>query len=78
MGTKEEVVSLICEVFDVKKDEVNMDVSLYDSLGVDSTEMVELRVAINKKLGINLSQGEISNRHTPNQIIEIVEKKKSS
>jgi acyl carrier protein len=78
MGTKEEVVPLICEVFDVKEDEVNMDVSLYDSLGVDSTEMVELRVAINKKLGVNLAQGEISNRHTPNQIIEIVEKKKSS
>ena len=76
MSLKEEIINLIAETLDVDKDELKEDKSLYDSIGVDSTEMVELRVVIKKKLGVELEQGEITNKHTPNQIVEIVEKKK--
>ncbi|UCC95077.1 MAG: acyl carrier protein [Candidatus Omnitrophota bacterium] len=76
MEIKENIIGLICKVLDVQAQEVKLDETLYDTLGVDSTEMVELRVAINKNLGINLEQSEVTNRQTPNQIIEVVEKKK--
>ncbi|MBU0694850.1 MAG: acyl carrier protein [Candidatus Omnitrophica bacterium] len=76
MGIKEDVLGIICKTLDVKEEEVAPDKTLYDSLGVDSTEMVELRVAINKSLEINLEGNEITNRHSPNQIIEIVAQKK--
>ena len=76
MGLKEEILDLISQTLDVDKDELVEDKSLYDSIGVDSTEMVELRVVIKKKLGVELEQGEITNKHTPNQIVEIVQNKK--
>jgi acyl carrier protein len=76
MGLKEEIVDLICKTLEVKPEEIKADQSLYDSIGVDSTEMVELRVSLNKSLGVELAQGEITNQQTPNQIVEIVDKKK--
>jgi len=76
MGLREEIVDLICKALDVKAEEVKDDQTLYDSIGVDSTEMVELRVSINKNFGVNLEQGDITNKQTPNQIIEIVQSKK--
>jgi acyl carrier protein len=76
MGVRETVLGIICRVLDVKEEELKWDATLYDSLGVDSTEMVELRVAINKRLGVSLQQSDITNHNTPNQIVEIVEKKK--
>lgn len=76
MGIREEIVDLICKALEVKPEEVKDDQTLYDSIGVDSTEMVELRVSINKNFGVNLEQGDITNKQTPNQIIEIVQSKK--
>lgn len=72
---RDDIIEVIKEVFDTQ--EVETEKSLADSLGVDSTEIVELRVALNKKLGIDLKPGDISNKHSPSQIIEIIEKKKS-
>ncbi len=76
MGLKEDVVGLICKTLEVKPTEIKEGQTLYDSIGVDSTEMVELRISLNKSLGVNLEQGEITNKLTPDQIVEIVAKKK--
>lgn len=76
MSLGDDILDLICTTFDVKKEELKPNTTLYDSLGVDSTEMVELRVAINKKFGVNIEQGEITNKHTPSNIIEVIERKK--
>lgn len=76
MALREEIIDLICKALDVKPEEIKDDQTLYDSIGVDSTEMVELRVSINKNLGVDLQQGDITNKQTPNQIIEIVQSKK--
>ncbi len=76
MTLKEEIIDLICQALEVKKEEIKEDQTLYDSVGVDSTEMVELRVAINKNLGVNLEQGDITNKQTINQIVDTVQNKK--
>lgn len=76
MGLKEDIIDLICKTLEVKPQEIKEDQSLYDSIGVDSTETVELRVSINKNFGVKLEQGEITNKSSLNQIVEIVEKKK--
>ncbi|MCP4653400.1 MAG: acyl carrier protein [Candidatus Omnitrophica bacterium] len=77
MSMKEEIIDLIAKTLDVGSDEIKEGVSLYDGVGVDSTEMVELSIAIGKHIGITLSPGEVTNKNTPNEIIEIVEKKKN-
>ncbi|MBU1121287.1 MAG: acyl carrier protein [Candidatus Omnitrophota bacterium] len=76
MGVKEDVIGVICEVLDVAENEVKDEQTLYDSLGVDSTEMVELSVSLSKKFGVKLQYKEITNKSTVSEIADVVEKKK--
>ncbi|MCM8773626.1 MAG: acyl carrier protein [Candidatus Omnitrophica bacterium] len=76
MSIKDEVLSLLGETLDVGIEELKEDKSLYESLGVDSTEMVEVRIALKKKLGVELKDGEITNKQTLREIISIIESKK--
>ncbi len=71
-------VLLIAETLDADKTDIKDNVSLYDCLGVDSTEMVELNVALQKKFGVRFAQNEISNRCTLADIVRIIQSKKSA
>lgn len=75
MAVKDEVLGIICNVLDAKAEEIDWDKSLYDGLGVDSTEMVEVVVALNKHFGIKLETNEVTKFSTPSQIVEIVKKR---
>ncbi len=76
MGLKEEVIELISKTLDVGKEELKEDQKLYDSIGVDSTEMVELAVTFNKSFGIKIETNEITKFSTINEITEVIRKKK--
>ena len=76
MSLKEEVLDLICETLDVKKEEITDGQKLYDSLGVDSTEMVEVVVSMNKHFGIKIETNEVTKFSTPEEIVSIIESKK--
>jgi len=77
MGIKEEVISAIAKTLDVGENELVEDKTLYDSIGVDSTEMVELTVALGKEFGVKIETNEIGKTSTPLQIVSIIEQKKS-
>ena len=74
---KEEVIDLIGKTLDVSRSELVEDKKLYDSLGVDSTEMVELVVSLNKHFGIKIDTNEITKYSTPLEIVTVVESKKN-
>lgn len=76
MGLKEEVAELISKTLDIEKSEIKDSQQLYDSVGVDSTEMVELVVTFNKHFGIKLETNEITKFSTLNEIVGVIEKKK--
>jgi acyl carrier protein len=76
MSLKEELLDLICKTLDVKKEEIKNGQKLYDSLGVDSTEMVEMVVSLNKHFGVKIETNEITKFSTPEEIVSIVESKK--
>jgi len=73
---KEEVLNLICDTLDIKREELKDGQKLYDSIGVDSTEMVELVITLNKHFGIKIETNEITKFSTPEEITALVEKKK--
>lgn len=73
---KEEVLNLICNTLDIKREELKDGQKLYDSIGVDSTEMVELVITLNKHFGIKIETNEITKFSTPEEIVAAVEKKK--
>lgn len=75
MELKQRIINFIAETLDVKKDEIAEGKSLYDSIGVDSTEIVELSIALSKAFTVNIKQNEITKNSTPLQITELIENK---
>jgi acyl carrier protein len=59
----------------VKQEELKDDVSLQDSIGVDSTEMVEAVIALEKAFTTKLSAKEITKFSTLNDIEKIIQSK---
>ena len=64
------------KVLDIKPEEIVPGAKLDEALGIDSTEMVEISVAIKKELGVQLKDNELKKTHSFNDIIKIVESKK--
>jgi acyl carrier protein len=60
MNVKEKVKNLLIELFEIDSDEIKDDVELYSGLGLDSTETVELILAIEKLFNIEIGEKEIT------------------
>jgi len=63
------------KVLDIKESEIVPSAKLSDSLGIDSTEMVEISVVIKKELGVALKDNELKKTHSFNDIIGILKTK---
>lgn len=75
MELKEQIKQTIVSTLNIRPQELKEGVSLENSLGVDSTEMVELTVAISKKFNIKLADKEISKASTLGDIENVVKSK---
>lgn len=73
MEAKEKVRETLIDLLRLKPQEVKDDVRLCDGIGVDSTEMVELVIALEKAFGKKLSPKEITKFCTVNDIARIVQ-----
>ena len=67
--------SIFKKVLDIKEDEIIPGAKLDESLGIDSTEMVEIFVVIKKEMGIALKDNELKKTHSFNEIVEILKSK---
>lgn len=76
MSVKEEVIKVIADTLEVGQEEVVDGKNLYESIGVDSTEMVEVCVALGKHFGTKIQASEVNKDSTPEDIVKIVEQKK--
>jgi acyl carrier protein len=59
----------------IKPEELKDDVALEDGIGVDSTEMVEALIALEKTFGKKLSPKEITKSSTINDIEKAINSK---
>jgi acyl carrier protein len=75
MDTKEKIKDVLVNLLKVKPQELKDDVKLYDSIGVDSTEMVETVIALEKAFGTKLSPKEITKFSTINEIEAVIASK---
>lgn len=73
MDTKAKVKEVLSSLLKVKIDELKDEVTLIDSIGVDSTEMVESVIALEKAFGVKLSPKEITKNSTINDIAGNIE-----
>lgn len=74
METVEVVKKVINEAIGIKLEEMNPDTNLYDNLGMDSTELVEVAIALEKELGIKIPKGTLNVKSTIAQVAENLDK----
>jgi acyl carrier protein len=75
MDTKNKVKEVLANLLKVKIEELKDASTLTDSIGVDSTEMVESVIALEKSFGVKLSPKEITKSCTINDIVSNIEQK---
>ena len=75
METKQKIRDVLANLLKVKPEELKDDVSLQDSIGVDSTEMVESVIALEKAFGTKLSPKEITKFSTLSDIEQVINSK---
>ncbi|MBC8436491.1 MAG: acyl carrier protein [Candidatus Omnitrophica bacterium] len=78
METKERIKDILSKLLKVKPEELKDDVSLESSIGVDSTEMVETVIALEKAFNTKLSPKEIIKSSTINDIEAVIKSKLSA
>jgi len=75
MDTKTKIKEVLSNLLKVKIDELKDEISLTNSIGVDSTEMVESVIALEKSFGVKLSPKEITKNSTINDIVNNIQSK---
>jgi acyl carrier protein len=75
MDIKAKTREVLSNLLKVKADELKDDVSLQESIGVDSTEMVESVIALEKAFGVKLSPKEITKSSSMDDIATVIQAK---
>jgi len=75
MSTKDKIRECLVSLLKIKPEELKDDVKLYDGIGVDSTEMVETVITLEKLFAVKLSPKEITKFSTINEIEKIIDSK---
>ncbi len=72
---EQKVKTFMKKALDINADDISPDKKLDQSLGIDSTEMVEISVGLKKEFGIALGDNELKKTQTFNEIIQILKAK---
>lgn len=78
MEVREKVRETLINLLKLKPSEVRDDAKLCDGIGVDSTEMVEFVIALEKAFAVKLSPKEITKFCSVNDIDKIIQGKTAS
>ncbi len=63
------------KAFHLEPNEVTLEAHLRNNLAMDSTEVVELAVALEQEFDIQLRDGELSNKQQVGDVVQIVRSK---
>jgi len=72
---KDQIRDILVKLLKVKPEELKDDLALQDSIGVDSTEMVETVIALEKAFNTKLSPKDITKFSTINDIEKVIQAK---
>jgi acyl carrier protein len=75
MDTKAKIKEVLVSLLKVRSEELKDDLNLQSSIGVDSTEMVEAVIALEKAFNTKLSPKEITKFSTINDIEKVIDSK---
>ncbi len=75
MSIEEKVKNVFKDALDVQPDEIKNDQPLDVSLGIDSTEMVEIVVSLKKTFNVDIQSTEMKKTNTFDQLVETLKSK---
>ncbi|MFA5117826.1 MAG: phosphopantetheine-binding protein [Candidatus Omnitrophota bacterium] len=75
MDIKAQIKDVLVKLLRVKPEELKDSVTLQESIGVDSTEMVEAVIALEKTFNTKISTKEISKLSTIDEIVKVIQSK---
>lgn len=75
METRDRIKDVLTKLLRVRPEELKDELTLENSIGVDSTEMVEAVIALEKAFNVKLSPKEINKFSTLNDIEKIIQSK---
>ncbi len=75
LAIEQRVRNIFTKVLDIPSEEIKSDAKLDASLGIDSTEMVEISVGLKKEFNVPLADNEIKKTHSLVEIVEILKAK---
>lgn len=75
MDIKAKIKQTLVSLLKLRPEEIKDDINLSDGIGVDSTEMVETLIALEKAFGVKLSPQEITKFSTINEIAQNIQGK---
>ncbi len=72
LNAKNTIRSVLAQVLKVPPEQLADDLSLRDSVGVDSTEMVEAVIALERAFGTELAITEVTKTSSINDIAQLI------
>ena len=69
----EEVKAIIVDTLNCEEDKVTLEANIFDDLGADSLDAMELNLALEEKLGKTISDEQMSEIKTVGDIVKILE-----
>ncbi len=69
----EEVKAIIVDTLNCEGDKVTLEANIFDDLGADSLDAMELNLALEEKLGKTISDEQMSEIKTVGDIVKILE-----
>ncbi len=78
MSVEQGVREILIEILSVEPEEIKTDEKLSDSLGVDSTEMVNVILALEKKFGMRIDDKQITKNSSVRDIMMVIEGKRAA
>jgi len=77
MLVEEVLKGILIEKLEIEPDEFRAEAKLADDFGVDSTELVEIILSMEKALGIKIPEGIIKRNFSIKEIVEIIQQRLS-
>ena len=69
----EEVKAIIVDTLNCEEDKVTLEANIFNDLGADSLDAMELNLALEEKLGKTISDEQMSEIKTVGDIVKILE-----
>lgn len=69
----DKIISIISRQLSIDESLINKDSNIMEDLGADSLDVVEILIAIEETIGVNVTDEAVANIHTVGELAEYVE-----